>query len=78
MLALTAELCKILRKAATLGQRLLDVKEVAEYLGVSERSVRYLYANGLLDIVRVGSLIRVRAESLHRQVTSQWETRGRR
>lgn len=51
--------------------RLLDRKEAAALLGVSERTVRRMGANGDLDEIRVSErLIRITAESVERYIGS--------
>jgi len=63
-----------------LGSPLLDINEVAEYLGVTTWTVRRMIDRGVLPVVQFegsrGKTIRIRPESLQR-VTSRWETRTR-
>jgi excisionase family DNA binding protein len=70
---------KLCRMPAALGAPLLDINEVAEYLGVSHWTVRRWIEQGRLPVVQIGGKsapIRIRPESLQR-VTSRWETRTR-
>ena len=46
--------------------KLLTVPDVAERLAVSPRTVKRVLARGELPVVRVGRLVRVRDEDLHR------------
>jgi excisionase family DNA binding protein len=63
-----------------LDRPLLDINAVAEYLNVSEDTVRRMIARGVLPVVQFdgskGQTIRIRPESLQR-VLSRWETRTR-
>ena len=64
---------------AALGAPLLDINEVAEYLGVSTWTVRRMIERGTLPVVQIGGKsqpIRIRPESLQRTL-SRWETRTR-
>jgi len=53
------------------GGRLLTLREVAEYLAVSERTVRRLVAAGELPCLRVGSQIRFVPATLLRWISAQ-------
>lgn len=63
-----------------LGEKLLDINAVAEYLGVSEDTVRRMIDRGLLPVVQFagsrGHTIRIRPETLQRTL-SRWEQRTR-
>ena len=48
--------------------RLMNVYEVARYLGVSTRTVFRLVSRGELEAVRVGKLLRFRPEDVERFV----------
>jgi excisionase family DNA binding protein len=50
---------------------LLDIPAVAETLGVSERTVRRMIADGRIPVLRVGRGIRIRAADLTRLINSR-------
>jgi excisionase family DNA binding protein len=45
--------------ATTMPSRMLTVVEAAERLNVKERYIRYLIAEGRIDIVKIGRLVRI-------------------
>ncbi len=52
------------RRAPQFVSPLLNVAEVADYLSMSEKSVRRLIAAGTLPEIRMGSVIRLRKSDL--------------
>jgi excisionase family DNA binding protein len=50
---------------------LLDIPAVAETLGVSERTIRRMIADGRIPVLRVGRGIRVRAADLTRLINGR-------
>ncbi len=50
--------------------RLFTIVEVAEYLGVSPRTVRRMIKTRVLPVVRLGRSIRISESALSRLVTS--------
>lgn len=50
--------------------RLFTIAEVAEYLGVSQRTVRRMIKARVLPVVRIGHSMRVSESALTRLVTS--------
>ncbi len=50
--------------------RLFTIAEVAEYLGISQRTVRRMVKIRVLPVVRIGRSIRVSESALTRLVTS--------
>ena len=47
-----------------LGERLLTVKDVAQFLQCSIRKVQRMIDTGELEAIRIGRLVRVRPEAL--------------
>lgn len=64
----------------SLDRPLMDINAVAEYLGVSEDTVRRMIDRGLIPVVQFGATkgqtIRIRPESLQRALRG-WEVRHR-
>jgi|LSQX01.3.fsa_nt_gb excisionase family DNA binding protein len=52
-----------MHKAET-ERRVFDVREAAKYIGLSERTVRTLIANGELRVARFGRSVRIAREDL--------------
>jgi len=50
--------------------RLFTIAEVAEYLGISQRTVRRMIKSRVLPVVRIGRSMRVSESALARLVTS--------
>jgi excisionase family DNA binding protein len=50
--------------------RLFTIAEVAEYLGISQRTVRRMIKTRVLPVIRIGRSMRVSESALLRLVTS--------
>ena len=53
--------------------RLLTIREVARYLGVSEKTIRRMVAAGLIPCVRIGRAIRFLPGDVFRWVSARRE-----
>jgi len=49
-----------------MAEKLLNVKEVAEYLGIKVPTVRKLVLTRRIDYVKIGSLVRFKPETVER------------
>ena len=54
-----------------LGERLLTVKDVAQFLQCSIRKVQRMIDAGELEAIRIGRLVRVRPEALQALIESK-------
>ena len=54
-----------------LGERLLTVKDVAQFLQCSIRKVQRMIDAGELEAIRIGRLVRVRPEALKASIASK-------
>ena len=54
-----------------LGERLLTVKDVAQFLQCSIRKVQRMIDTGELEAIRIGRLVRVRPEALQALIESK-------
>ena len=54
-----------------LGERLLTVKDVAQFLQCSTRKVQRMIDAGELEAIRIGRLVRVRPEALKASIASK-------
>ena len=54
-----------------LPKRLLDVKETAELLRLSSRQVRRMIADGRLEAIKLGKVVRLRPEAVAAQLRSK-------
>jgi excisionase family DNA binding protein len=54
-----------------LGERLLTVKDVAQFLQCSTRKVQRMIDAGELEAIRIGRLVRVRPEALQALIESK-------
>jgi excisionase family DNA binding protein len=59
---------RIQQSPETSAARLLDVRSAAEYLSVTEHSIRHQIAKGQLPVVRRGSRVFVDRRDLDRQI----------
>jgi excisionase family DNA binding protein len=51
-------------EATTMSSRMLTVLEAADRLNVKERYIRYLIAEGRIDIVKIGRLVRIPEQAI--------------
>ena len=56
-------------EATTMSSRMLTVLEAADRLNVKERYIRYLIAEGRIDIVKIGRLVRIPEQAVEDLVT---------
>jgi excisionase family DNA binding protein len=63
-------------EAMTGRKRMLTVVEAAERLNVKERYIRYLIAEGRIDIVKIGRLVRIPEQVIDDLVTVGYRPAG--
>jgi excisionase family DNA binding protein len=62
--------------AATMPSRMLTVLEAADRLNVKERYIRYLIAEGRIDIVKIGRLVRIPEQAIEDLVAVGYRPAG--
>jgi excisionase family DNA binding protein len=63
-------------QAMTRPKRMLTVAEAAECLNVKERYIRYLIAEGRIDIVKIGRLVRIPEQAIEDLVAVGYRPAG--
>ncbi len=61
----------------TMSDKLLNVKEAAEYLGVSTYTIRKYIGEGKIEGVRIGLFWRIRPEAIERYIVRNTKPEGK-